>query len=108
MRMHHALIVAFIFSCFGPAASAQSQQSAETSRKVVRKVDPAYPQMAKRINLGGTVKLVALVAPDGGVKKVETVGGSPLLVQAAESALTQWKYAPGAESRETVEFHFTP
>jgi outer membrane biosynthesis protein TonB len=60
------------------------------------------------MGLGGTVKVVAVVGPDGSVKKVEPVGGSPILVQAAETAISQWKYAPGAESQESVELHFTP
>ena len=60
------------------------------------------------MNLGGTVKVIAVVAQDGSVKKVEAVGGSPILVEAAQSAISQWKYAPGSESKETVELHFTP
>jgi membrane protein involved in colicin uptake len=52
--------------------------------------------------------VVAAVAPDGSVKKVEPVGGSPILVQAAANAISRWKYAPGAESKEIVELHFTP
>lgn len=92
-----------------PAVWAQSQQpSPESRRRVVRKVAPEYPVAAKRIGLGGTVKVVAVVGPDGSVKKVEPVGGSPILVQAAETAISQWKYAPGVESQESVELHFTP
>ncbi|MGB8065060.1 MAG: energy transducer TonB [Candidatus Sulfotelmatobacter sp.] len=111
MRKQYALILALVFcSCLGPAGLAQSQQSSnETGRKLLRKVDPRYPDIAKRMNLGGTVKVIAVVAPDGKVTKVESVGGSPILVEAAESAITQWKYAPaGGESKETVELHFTP
>jgi TonB family protein len=111
MRMRYALILALVFCyCPGPAASAQSQQSSnETRRKLIKKVEPRYPDIAKRMNLGGTVKVVAVVAPDGKVTKVEAVGGSPILVEAAQSAVTQWKYAPaGGESKEPVELHFTP
>ena len=111
MRMRYALILALaFFYCFGPAGSAQSQQSSnESGRKLIRKVEPRYPDVAKRMSLGGTVKLIAVVAPDGKVTKVEPVGGSPILVEAAESAITQWKFAPaGGESKETVELHFTP
>ena len=94
---------------FGPARSAQGQQSNPvTGRKVVRRVEPVYPSVAKRINLSGTVRVVALVATDGKVTKVELVGGSPILGQAAESAVSQWKYVPGSESRETIELHFNP
>ena len=95
-------------SILGPTMWAQSQPEPDNGRKVVRKVQPKYPAMARRINLTGTVKLVAEVASDGTVKKVDPVGGSPVLMQAAESAIYQWKFAAGAESKETVEFHFTP
>src|SRR5579863_5484393 len=97
--------------CFGVATSSRAQQSSTecTHRVVVRRVEPRYPELARKMNLGGTVKVVAVVAPDGKVTKVEPVGGSPLLVQAAQSAVTQWKYAPaGTESKEAVELHFTP
>lgn len=103
-------IVAFALSnSLAPSVRAQSQQpSPENKRRVVRKVSPQYPEAARRMGLGGTVRVVAVVASDGSVKKVEPVGGSPLLVQAAENAIAQWKYAPGAESQESVELHFTP
>ena len=111
MRMRYALILVLMFSySLGPAGWAQSQQSSnETGRKLLRKVEPRYPDIAKKMNLGGTVKLIAVVAADGKVTKVEPMGGSPILVEAAQSAITQWKFAPaGGESRENVELHFTP
>jgi outer membrane biosynthesis protein TonB len=110
MRVRYALILILALSYgFPPATAAQAQQSAtETGRKVLRKVPAEYPVEARRINLAGTVKVVAVVAPDGSVKKVEPVGGSPILVQAAQNAISRWKYAPGAESKENVELHFTP
>jgi len=109
MRMRYLFILLIALSCLGPAASAQNEPSpGEAHRRVVRKVDPEYPATAKRMNLGGTVRVIAVVASDGNVKKVETVGGSPLFVEAAETAVAKWKYAPGAETRETVELRFTP
>ena len=60
------------------------------------------------MRLGGTVRVIAVVAADGNVKSVEPVGGSPVLIKAAEDAVAKWKFAPGAESRESVELHFTP
>jgi TonB family protein len=109
MRQHVLILILALSYCFGVAIPTQSQQSStDSNRKVVRKVEPQYPLPAKRMNLGGTVKVVAVVAPDGTVKKVEPVGGSPLLVQAAETAISQWKYVPGTESKETIELHFTP
>jgi periplasmic protein TonB len=110
MRIRYALILILALSYgFQPATPARGQQSStETGRKVVRKVQPEYPVEARRMNLAGTVRVVAVVAPDGSVKKVEPVGGSPILVQAAENAISRWKFVPGAESKENVELHFTP
>lgn len=109
MRILQVLLLTALSTTFVAVTAAQNPQSQqENGRKVLRKITPQYPSEAKRINLGGTVKIVAEVGSDGSVKKVDALGGSPLLVQAAESAVSQWKYAPGSESKETVELHFTP
>jgi TonB family protein len=106
----HVLLILLSCCCFVPAGMAQSQQSSsEVGRKLVRKVDPSYPEMAKKANLSGTVKVMASVAPDGTVKAVDPVGGSPLLVQAAQNAIIRWKFAPAsAETKELIELHFHP
>lgn len=108
MRMRYALIPFLLFSAlFGPAA--QSQQSTiGNSRRIVRQTAPSYPELARKMKLGGTVKVIAVVAADGNVKSVEPMGGSPVLLKAAEDAVAKWKFAPGAESKETVELHFNP
>ncbi|MGA2103061.1 MAG: energy transducer TonB [Candidatus Sulfotelmatobacter sp.] len=108
--MRYVLLLALLFSyCIGPVGTAQTQQSSNSNgRKLLQRIDPRYPEMARRMNLGGVVRVVADVAPDGTVRKVEPVGGSPLLVQAAEEAVLKWKFAAGAESKETLELHFTP
>jgi len=110
MRIQLTPIVALALSLLlVPAVQAQNQQTTSESRRpVVVRVAPQYPDAARRIGLGGTVRAVAVVGSDGKVKKVEAVGGSPLLVQAAQNAISQWKFAPGAESQEAVELHFTP
>ncbi len=110
MRMRSPILLVLLsIGCLGIAGNLHGQQSdGETGRKILRKVDPQYPQVARKMNLGGTVKMVAVVGPDGSVKRIEPVGGSPLLMQAAQNAVSQWKFAAGAESRETVELHFTP
>jgi TonB family protein len=88
---------------------AQNQQpSAEVLRRIVRKTLPIYPEIAKKMNLSGTVRVIAAVAPDGEVKSVEPLGGSPVLLKAAEDAVTKWKFAAGPESKEIVELHFNP
>ena len=108
MRIRYVLVLFLLFlAFFGPTRSAQSQQSStEGLRRLVRKTQPTYPELAKRMNLSGTVKVIAVVGTDGEVKAVEPVGGSPVLLRAAEDAVAKWKFAPGAESKEPVELHF--
>jgi TonB family protein len=110
MQMRYVLVLFLLFSfCFGPAGTAQGQQTTtENGRKVVRKMTPSYPEIARKMNLGGVVKVVAVVAPDGDVKSVEPRGGSPILLKAAEDAVAKWKFASGGESRETIEVRFAP
>ena len=61
------------------------------------------------MNLAGTVKVLATVAPDGSVKTGQPMGGSPLLIQAAEDAVYKWKFsAASAESKEPIELRFDP
>jgi len=60
------------------------------------------------MNISGTVKVIAVVTPDGKVKSLEAAGGHPLLIQAAEEAITHWRFAPApGESRESIELHFS-
>jgi outer membrane biosynthesis protein TonB len=110
MRTRYVLALFLLFSyCFGPAGTAQSQQtSTESARRILRKLPPTYPLIAMRMSLGGTVKVVAIVAADGDVKSVEPKGGSPILLKAAEDAVAKWKFASGGESRETIEVRFAP
>jgi TonB family protein len=91
------------------AAPAQDSEAPEHARKVVRRVMPAYPELARPMRLNGTVRLVAVVAPNGSVKSVEPVGGNAVLVKAAQDAVMKWKYvASSEESKEQIELHFSP
>jgi TonB family protein len=81
----------------------------ELTRKAKTKVSPAYPELARRMNITGTVKVLVVVAPNGSLKDTKIVGGNPLLVNAAMDALKKWKFEPAdSESTGTVEFKFQP
>ena len=110
MRVRHVLALLLLCSySFVPAPKAQTQETApEGGRKIIRKMPPTYPELARRLNLGGTVKVVAIVGADGDVRAVEPKGGSPLLLKAAEDAVAKWKFASGGETREVIEVHFAP
>jgi len=83
--------------------------SAQEGRKLIAQPAPAYPEVAKRARLSGTVKVEVLIAADGKVKDVKVIGGHPLFVDATIEALKKWKYVPGnAEVTATLEFNFHP
>jgi TonB family protein len=76
-------------------------------RKVKNAVKPEYPPVARQMRVTGTVRLEATVAPDGKVRDTKVLGGSPLLVQEAVTAVKKWKYEEASkETIETVEVVF--
>jgi TonB family protein len=80
-----------------------------TARKVKNRVDPVYPELAKRNNIIGSARVELLVTPDGKVKDVKVLGGNPVLVQAVLTAVVKWKYEAAAEeSTVIVKFDFSP
>jgi TonB family protein len=67
---------------------------------------PIIPDMAKQMNLKGTVRLEVEIAADGTVKSTRPLGGHPLLIQSAEQAIRKWRYEPGPVTKTVVEFNF--
>ena len=79
----------------------------ESDRKVKVKIAPEYPELARRLNVTGKVKLEVVIAPDGRVKSSRVVGGHPILGQACINAVKDWKFAPGPEeTTQILEFLF--
>jgi TonB family protein len=92
----------------GASCFAQVGTTDDSKRKVKSKVAPAYPELAKRMNVTGKVKIEVVIAPDGHVKSTRVIGGHPLLVQACQDAVKEWKFAAAPdESTQVVEFEFS-
>lgn len=62
--------------------------------KLVKKVDPVYPEIARQAGVEGAVILEAETDPMGNVVRVQVLRSIPLLDQAAIDAVRQWKYEP--------------
>jgi TonB family protein len=87
----------------------QAVSQEQLTRKVKSKVAPVYPDLARRMNITGTVRVVVVVSSNGTVKSTKLVGGHPIPVSAAMNALKKWKFEPAAdESTGLVEFKFQP
>jgi TonB family protein len=94
------LIIAFAVAAAVLAPRVRAEDPAP--RKLITRVSPKYPEYLKTHEIGGVVRLTIVVTPAGNVKNVTTVGGNPILVDAATDAVKQWKYAPG-ENTDTFE-----
>jgi TonB family protein len=88
-------------------ASAQTGTTDEVKRKIKTKVSPIYPELARRMSVAGRVKIEVVITPDGHVRSTKVVGGHPLLVQACQDAVKEWKFMPTSEeTTQIVEFEF--
>ena len=92
-----------------PVHSFAQQVQAEVKRKVVSRVPPLYPDIARRMQLAGTVKLQVEIEPNGIVGNAKIIGGHPMLAQAAVDAVNKWRWSPASEvTTEIVEINFSP
>ena len=103
------MAVLVIVSSLG-AASLQSQEAqSEIVRRAKSKVQPQYPDLARRMNITGSVKVEVVVAPNGTVKDAKVVGGHPVLATAALEAVRKWRFEPASmETSGVVDFKFEP
>ena len=71
--------------------------------RLIHRVQPVYPPLAKQTGLQGTVVLRALIGTDGAVREVQLVSGPYLLGQAAMDAVLQWRYQPTLLNGQPME-----
>jgi protein TonB len=62
--------------------------------RLVHRVEPEYPELAKRARVSGMVILQVIVNEGGSVQEVKIVRGHPLLNDSATRAVRQWRYSP--------------
>ena len=86
----------------GMLALATTAAQDDKGRKLVSKQDPEYPQIAKQMNLHGTVKVKVWITPQGTIRRSEYIGGHPLLAEAAITTLKDWKYEPAPRETTTI------
>ena len=98
----------------------ESAEPAEVSDEALQpavllsKVNPVYPEVARRSGVEGTVVLDAQISATGRVEDVQVLRGLPLgLSEAAAEAVRHWQYRPAqgrsgrVPSHKTVRIVFT-
>lgn len=82
--------------------------------ELVKRVEPEYPEDARKEGKQGTVLMRVSIGKDGSVTDVEIMDGDPAFIPAAKAAVMQWHYKPYINCGEPVEMRtiesvkFTP
>jgi TonB family protein len=71
--------------------------------RVMHRVEPEYPPLARQARIESTVRLNVTIARDGHVINVQAIEGHPLLVPPAIEAVKQWIYNPTLLNGSPVE-----
>lgn len=74
-----------------------------TEGLLLRKVQPAYPPLARSARIQGQVVLQAVIGKDGTIQNLRAISGHPMLTPAAIDAVKQWRYKPYFLNGEPVE-----
>ena len=82
---------------------------AQETRKLLSGPNPVYPNLARKMQLSGAVKVQITIGADGTIKETKFLGGHPILIGAVQNALKEWRYAPApGETTVSLEFNFHP
>lgn len=77
------------------------------ARQIVYKVNPVYPEAARRAGTEGLAVLDAVIGADGTVRRLRPVSGPDVLVQSATDAVQSWKFEPYQKDGKAVEVEST-
>ncbi|HEV3305486.1 MAG TPA: energy transducer TonB [Candidatus Sulfotelmatobacter sp.] len=108
-RIGAVVAVAAVVAGIGSYGIRAQDSDNEIVRRAKSKVQPVYPDLARKMNITGTVKVQVVVSPNGTVKDAKIVGGHPVLASAALDAVKKWRFEPApGESTGVVDFKFEP
>jgi protein TonB len=85
-----------------PRAKPQPVGGQVQESKLLRRIVPEYPHLARVNRVQGTVQLAIDVDEEGNVAEVRVLEGHPLLLEAAVQAVRQWKYSPTLLNGEPI------
>jgi len=71
------------------------EEPEEFKKRLINSPPPDYPQMARRAGIQGVVRLQLRAKTDGTIEVEKVIEGEPALVEAARTAVRQWRVNPG-------------
>lgn len=111
-RLALAWSAAGLAAFFSQSAFATVIRIPEAQARIVQKVQPSYPTLARQMGLSGHVVLDMYVDESGNVEKANVISGNPILGNAAVSAAKRWRFQPlqvngkGTEAVIRIGFDF--
>jgi TonB family protein len=90
-----------------PPATRIRQGGNVQAAKLVNRVQPQYPQIAREEHLQGTVHLHAIIGKDGSVSHLVVLQGYCSLAKSSMDAVSKWRYTPTLFSGQPVEVDTT-
>jgi TonB family protein len=96
-----------------PPVSAATRQSGKFDEpRLITRIDPIYPALAKTAGVSGSVELQFTITTEGRVRDVIAIEGNRMLIGAAVQALQSWRYQPArlngipVEAQSATKFNF--
>ncbi len=90
----------------GPSLGPVAQDIPAAGLTVLRQVDPAYPDFARRARIQGIVVLLMTVDELGQPLRVQVLEGHPAFHEAAIQAARQWRFEPARLEGRPVSASF--
>ena len=81
-----------------------ARDSAREAKRLLKRVEPEYPEAARQQRIQGLVVLEATVGKDGEVQQLAVVSGNPMLATAASAAVLKWRFKPLVQDGRVVRF----
>jgi protein TonB len=76
--------------------------------RLLERVEPQYPEIARKIHKEGIVILEAIITSDGAVDEVKVLkSADAILDEAAKRAVMQWRYRPATLNGRAVRVYLT-
>ena len=106
--MKNSLLTAVLLGLLFAQSAVGADDFTVGTRHIRRYVRPALPEMARKMELKGIVKLEIEIAASGKVTSVKPLGGHPVLVDCAGAAVKNWQFEPASQPTTgpvIIDFH---
>jgi TonB family protein len=86
-----------------PSAAKPDRPTGFMDAVLIQRNPPVYPASAMKKHIEGSVTVNATIGTDGVPRGLRLVSGDPILGQAAQEAISQWRYVPAVSGGVPVE-----